>query len=103
MRASAVGIDYTAMTARAAQMLQENESKAGVKRAAEGAADGAPPAKASAGADGCRCCHRVRGNFYRGLKAGHPRGMQAHCITWMEAFAHPVPITCILPLSPTLR
>ena len=49
MRASAVGIDYDAMTARAAQMLQENESKA-VKRPADEAADGEPPAKAAAGA-----------------------------------------------------
>ena len=49
MRASAVGIDYDAMTARAAQMLLENESKA-VKRPAEDAADGEPPARAAAGA-----------------------------------------------------
>ncbi len=50
MRASAVGIDYDAMTARAAQMLQENESKA-VKRPADEVADGEPPAKAAAGAE----------------------------------------------------
>lgn len=58
MRASAVGIDYDAMTAKAAQMLQENESKA-VKRPAEEAAEGALPAKTAAGASSSTTTQKV--------------------------------------------
>lgn len=54
MRAASMGIDYAAMTAKAAQMLKDSQSAnpaaaaVGAKRSADGPAAGTPPAKAAA-------------------------------------------------------